>query len=307
VTTKIKHPPIWKALFGVSICALLWGSAFPSIKSIYSTWQNDQIEITAFSRWWLAGIRFTIAGFILLLLSKSPWQAIKRTPLPPLIGMALCQTFLQYIFFYTALVYGSGSLNSLMTASGSFWWLLLAPLFGKAAWGGWKVWGILLLGALGVSIAVYSPQDPSKNAPLSILIMLLANLCGTLAILFFGKVKPTMSTRVATGISLLTGGLGLCLIGSPVIGSTTKLFPPSVITTTLYLSIVSAIAFSIWNELSTRYPVALLATYRFLIPISGVLLSITFIPEDSFNLMILIGTSIVAIAMVLATKLSPKL
>jgi len=312
--SSTQTPPLWKALVGVCICAVLWGSAFPAIKSIYAEWSHIGIEITPSCRFWLAGIRFSIAGGFLLALSKltqksktastSLWQQIKNTPKAPLIFMALCQTFLQYTLFYTALVYGSGSLNSLMTASGSFWWLILAPLFGKAVWGGWKVWAILFLGAIAVGTAVYAPQDSSTNAALSIAIMLCANLCGTLAVLFFGKIKPTMYTPTATGISLFMGGLGLCLIGTPVFKQTAQLFTPHVITMTLYLALVSATAFTIWNELSTRYPVSLLATYRFLIPISGVLLSINFIPEEQLNLMTLIGTSIVAIAMTLATKLN---
>ena len=212
---------------------------------------------------------------------------------------------MQYIFFYSALIYGSGSLCGLLTATGSFWWLLLAPLFGKGTWS-WRSWAVLCLGAAGVGLAVYSPADPSANAPLGVILMLVATLCGALAVLFFGKVKPTMETKTATGFSLFLGGLGLCCIGAPAIPSSPVLFPPSVIGITLYLALVSATAFSIWNELSTRYPVALLATYRFMIPIMGVILSIVFIPEDQFTVWILAGTSVIAVAMFLATRLNPK-
>ena len=301
-----KHS-LWKAALGVAVCALLWGSAFPTIKTIYGNWAAQGLEVSSFTRWWAAGIRFSLAGAVLLILAKSPWSQLKQTPLRYILAMVLCQTFLQYVLFYTAILFGSGSLCSLMTASGSFWWLLLAPFFGKATWGGWKVWGIIIIGAMGVGLAVYSPEDSSRNAILAVGLMLAANLCGSLAVLIFGKVKLTMSTRSATGYSLFIGGLGLCALGSPAAGDTPVLFDTQVTVITIYLAFVSATSFTIWNELSTRYSVSLLATYRFLIPISGVILSVIFIPQDQLSLWIVIGTALVATAMLLATRLNSKL
>ncbi len=282
----------------VALCALLWGSAFPCIKTVYNLWG----EVDFFTRWWLAGIRFTLAGALLLLFAHQPMAQLRATPIRYTVGIVLCQCFFQYIFFYLALLYGSGSLCALMTATGSFLWLLLAPLFNRGSWGGWKVWGILTLGSIGVGLAVYAPSDTSVNAPLCILLMLLANLCGTLAILLFGKIRPTMTAKASSGFGLFIGGLGLCLLGSPALPDTPQLFTPPVIGITVYLALVSAISFTVWNDLSTRYPISLLATYRFIIPIAGVILSVLFIPEDHFSLWILLGTIIVALAMYLASK-----
>ncbi len=302
--TELKR---WKAVLGAAFCALLWGSAFPCIKYVYSIWAEQSIEVSMHTRWWFAGVRFTLSGLGLLLISRSPFKQLRQTPLRYMGGMALCQTLLQYIFFYLALSLASSSLCSLMSASGSFWWLLLAPLFGKAEWGkGWKVWGILVLGALGVSMAVYSPGDPSFNPLLGVAVMLLATLCGTLAVLLFSKIKPTMKARTATGFSLFSGGVALCMIGLPAMPDSPALFSPPVILITLYLAFVSATAFSVWYELSTRYPVSLLASLRFMIPISGVLLSVAFIQSEKLSVWIMIGTMIVSFTMVLAVRLHGK-
>lgn len=296
----------WKAFFGVLLCAVLWGSAFPSIKSVYAIWEAKGIDVSVWTRWWFAGVRFALAGLILLMLAKNPWAQLRKTSLPLLISMSLCQTFFQYLLFYTALAFASGSLCSLMTASGSFWWLLLAPLFGKAVWGGWKVWGILLIGAIGVGFAVYSPSDVSVRPMVGIGIMLLANLGGALAVLIFGKVKGTMGSRAATGFSLFLGGLGLCICGSSAITETRVLFSKEVICITLYLSCVSAVAFSLWNELTTRYSVSLLATYRFTIPIMGVTLSVLILEKEHFTSSILTGAGMVALAMYFAQRMNSR-
>ena len=298
-----RQAPLWQALVGVLFCSFLWGSAFPSIKTVYRIWAEQGLEVNSATRFWFAGVRFTIAGGALLLLAKNPIMELKKTPKLYLIGMMMTQTFLQYILFYTALVYSSGSLASLMTASGSFWWLLLAPLFGRSGWGGWKVWGILCLGAIGVGLVVYSPNDISTNPVLGMIIMLSANLCGALAVLIFGKVKATMGARTATGYSLFSGGIGLCLVALSAIPQSRQMFSPPVIIITLFLAFVSAAAFSIWNELSTRYEVSLLATYRFMIPVVGVMLSVIFIDGETFSWSIVVGAVLVIVAMIMSQRL----
>jgi len=299
--------PVWQAFVGVLICAVLWGSAFPSIKSVYAIWAEDGVEVSGWTRWWFAGVRFVIAGGALLLIAREPWKGLKRTPVRLVVTMAACQTFFQYILFYMALAFASGSLCSLMTASGSFWWLLLAPLFGRAVWGGWRVWAILLVGACGVALAVYSPGDVSESPLLGVGIMLLANFGAAIAILVFGQVKETMGAKAATGFSLFFGGLGLCALGAKGAVQSGEMFSPIVMGITVYLAFVSAAAFTLWNELSTRFPVSLLATYRFMIPIFGVSLSVLILDGESFNGWILGGAGLVVLAMVLAQRLNAGL
>jgi len=292
----------WKAFLGALVCAILWGSAFPAIKLVYSEWHSQGEDITLWMKFWFAGVRFVIAGGLLLFVAKEPRKQWRDTPRHLIVAMTLTQTVLQYVLFYTALSYVSGSLGALLTASGSFLWLLLAPMFGHSVKGGRKVWLILSLGALGVGLAVYSPSDASVAPFVGISLLLLANLCGVFAILTFGKVKKTMDARASTGYALLLGGLVLCLLGSPVATESRTLFSSFVCAMTLYLACVSAMAFALWYELSTRYSLALLATFRLMIPIMGVLLSILFLEGETFTLSILGGAFIVCVAMYLSQK-----
>jgi len=129
-------------------------------------------------------------------------------------------------------------------------------------------------------------------------------LGAAIAVLVFGKVKETMGAKAGTGFSLLLGGLGLCVLGASAAGQSGEIFSAKVIGINLYLSFVSAASFTLWNELSTRFPVSLLATYRFMIPIFGVSLSVLILEEESFNAWIVGGAGLVVVAMVLAQRLN---
>lgn len=292
-----RHP-----LLAVLICALLWGSAFPAIKTVYQHWQHIGINRTLPLIFLFAGIRFSIAGGALLLIGKNLKAEIKATPAPLIIAFALTQTFIQYIFFYQAIAVSSATLSALLVVTGSYWWILLAPLLQKTPWPNRNQWLALLLGSIGVTLAIYRPGAGSGNPITGTFYMLIASGSGAVALTFFSKIKPTMSAINATGLSLFTGGLGLSLIGIPALSILPQMFPTPVIIATLWLAFVSAAAFTIWNHLSTIFPVNLLATYRFLIPLCGVFEALLFLRTETPGLGLALGGPLVIISMILARR-----
>ncbi|MGK0176471.1 MAG: drug/metabolite transporter (DMT)-like permease [Lentimonas sp.] len=284
--------------FAVLFCALLWGSAFSGIKAIYAIWAENGIEPTFYNRLLVAGVRFAIAGLALLLLSKQPWKDWKRTPKSRILGFALSQTFFQYLIFYTALAVSSATLGSLLTATGSLWWVILAPLMLKSAWPQRKQWLLLAFGVVGVLLAVYRPGAGSGAPVLGAVLFVLASLSGTLGVITLQGIVPTMSSLAATGFSLLIGGLMLCVAGIPAWSTFAELFTPEVLLLTGYLTFVSAAGFGIWNYLTTLFPVNLLAGYRFMIPICAVIESSLFVAGESPGIGILIGGVLVIFAVV---------
>lgn len=260
------------------------------------------MESTFSNRLLLAGVRFCIAGGALLLISRQPFRQLASAPKGPIIAFAVAQTFVQYIFFYSALAVSSAVLGSLLVASGSFWWLILAPLLLRSPWPNGKQWALLALGAVGVVLAVYRPGAGSGNVALGTFFFCLSTFSGALALIIFQTVSKTMGARAATGFSLLFGGLMLTLSGVqawPEIGS---LFPPKVIVLTLYLALVSAAGFGIWNYLTQLFPVNLLAGYRFLIPVCGVALSSLLVPGESPGMGIYVGGTLVIAAVIALQK-----
>ncbi|MEO1856197.1 MAG: DMT family transporter [Rubritalea sp.] len=285
----------------VLLCALLWGSAFPTIKMVYKHWAESGVEVNIFDRWLFAGVRFTLAGLGLLLIAKKPWVEWQSTPKKWVALLAVSQTFLQYLFFYLGLSLSSGSLTALMASTGSFWWMILAPVMLGTAWPELRQWLILIVGAIGVVLAVYAPGAGAGDPLLGAMCIMLASFFGSIGIVVVSKVKATMGSRAATGFALFLGGVCLCLVAAPAWRHISELFDGYVIVVTAWLALVSALAFAVWNHLSTQYPVPLLASCRFLIPVSGVLQSLIFLTGESAGWGLVVGGLLVIGSMLVAT------
>lgn len=132
--------------------------------------------------------------------------------------------------------------------------------------------------------------------------MLVATASGAIAIIIFQQIRPTMSAINATGLSLLSGGLALFAVGIQEVPSISQMFAAPVIASTLWLALVSATAFSIWNHLSTLHPVTLLASYRFLIPVCGVLEAQLLLSGESAGWGLVVGGVLVIISMFIAQR-----
>ena len=300
-----RSPHHWTRVFPpILVCACLWGSAFPCIKMVYREWENKGLEIGVTDLWWFAGVRFTIAGVALLLLSKRLLPDLKASSPKLLTLFALTQTTGQYLFFYLGLSMATGSLTSLMVSTGSFWWLLLAPLILKTPLPTRWQWFAIVVGAAGVTIAAYSPGNGEPASILGILYLLAATLLGALGVITYSQLKPTIGPRAGTGFSLFVGGLLLLVISAPAFAHTSALFSPKVILLTLWLAFVSAAAFTLWNHLSTLHPVGLLASYRFLIPVTGIVESLLFIPGETATPALFIGGFLVLSSVVASQRLA---
>lgn len=300
------NPSPLKALFYSLICALLFGSAFPAIKTVYAEWESHGLEITLFSIWIFAGIRFMIAGTGLLLAAKQPFKELKNTPWKLLVIFTLGQTTLQYLCFYLGVYVSSGSLAALLAGSGSFWWMILAPMIVKSPWPSKLQWTAVIFGFTGVCLAVYSPGSGASNPILGAILILAATLFGSVGIIYFGKIKPTMGSKAGSGFALLFGGTSLFLMGSPAIAQLPQLMDTKIIMLVLWLAFVSAMGFALWNHLSTIYPVSLLASYRFLIPLCGVLESLIILKSESPGIGLLIGGPMILISIYLAQKFQKR-
>lgn len=288
----------------VLLCALLWGSAFPCIKMVYLDWELRGIEAGLSDLWWLAGMRFTLAGLALLLLSKAPWRDIRATAKTPLILFAVTQTLGQYVFFYIGIALASASLASLLVATGSFWWMLLAPLMLRTPWPTRWQWLAITIGAVGVALATAKPSDGAPFSFLGLGALLISTLMGALGLIYFSRVRVTIGPRAATGFSLFAGGLALLVLGAPAFTRFEELFSPRAALLTVWLAFVSASAFTLWNHLSSLHPVNLLASYRFLIPAFGVMESLLLIPGERATWGLVIGGVLIVTSLLVAQRLA---
>jgi drug/metabolite transporter (DMT)-like permease len=270
----------------VLICATLWGSAFPVIKNSYHFLHMD----TYGEQLLFAGTRFVLAGLMILpFCRRSILQAIRNAPSKPMLGVILGQTYFQYIFFYFAISVSSATLGSLLVGAGSFWWILLAPVLGNAPKPTSRQWLLLGICTLGIGIAAYAPGAGAGKVLLGCVSFLAATLAGAVGSIYMKQVAPISGSRSSTAISLGIGGLLLLLTGMGSTASFIANYNWQVLGVTVYLAFLSATAFTLWNRLIEQYSVSLLSTYRFLIPLMGVIESAIFVKGESIGPGIILG------------------
>lgn len=106
-------------LITVMFCCLLWGSAFPSLKITYQL-LGDTNE---FQKLWLAGLRFALAGFGILVFAKLKLRTKlmpKAKEMPFILLIALLQTFGAYVFYYIGLGHTTAVKTAVLTSLTAF-------------------------------------------------------------------------------------------------------------------------------------------------------------------------------------------
>ncbi len=206
-----------------------------------------------------------------------------------LLLLALTQTVLQYLFFYSGLAASSGVLGSILVGAGSLWWIVLAPLCLKTPWPRWRHFCVIAVSSIGVMIAVYAPGVGSGAPFLGMILFLMASLSGALAAILVVPLSRLMDVKLATSGALFFGGILLMLGGVREMPRFIASVDVSLAITTVYLAGVSAGAFGLWNWLVREYSVNVLAGYRFLIPLSAVTQSSFFIKDESPGFGIALG------------------
>jgi len=289
----------------VLICAILWGTAFPGIKFVYSIWPESQQWD---GRMLFAGVRFMIAGLMILPFARRDGiiNQLKKADLRLLMALALTQTFAQYVFFYMGLSLSSGVLGSLMVSTGSFWWILLAPLILKTPKPDTRHWVVLIICALGISVAVYKPGIGSGSPGLGALCFLVASLNGAIGVIILKVLHRTLDSTTATAFSLFLGGVVFTVVGASAWPQLNALLEPQVAGMIIYLAFVSAAAFVLWNRLAREFSVNILAGYRFLIPLAGIILSSLLIPNEKPGIGIYIGSVLILGSLVFVNFIDRK-
>lgn len=289
--------------FQVTLCAALWGSAFPVIKLSYA---HLSLE-TYGEKLLFAGTRFTLAGLVVMLFCRrNVWKSYIRAPKGLLFGVVLGQTFGQYVFFYYGLSVSSGALGALLNGSGSIIWVLLAPLMVKSALPSGKQWWALMTCVFGISIAVYAPGVGSGNVPHGVVSFVLVGLSGALGAIAMKQIAPIVGSRTVTALSLFIGGLMLSVAGSYEWRAFANDYSLAMLGVTIYLALLSATAFALWNRLIELYSVNVLSAFRFLIPLFGVVESAIFLKDETVGIGIVVGGTILIVSLYAMSRLEDE-
>lgn len=310
-----------------SICTFLWGSAFPFVKIGYKLMniKNGDISSTIL----FAGVRFFMAGLITLTICRlfkldshiTSIKTFKDTYINKkfLLSCAIVSffmTFFQYTCFYIGLSNASGVNGSIINSSGTIFTVILAFIVYKSE----KPNTLKLLGCLlsfiGIIIInfrtvplsdITSISSLGKSAGLGMFslkgegLLFLASLSAAFGTIFNKNTTKNYHPITLSGSQLTLGGLCLTLVGILSGGILTPSHIKAYIVLA-YLSMLSAIAITLWTVLLKYNSASKVSVFKFLTPLFGVLLSGIFLGEDILNLWVAASLILTCIGIVVMQK-----
>lgn len=268
------------------LACFLWSTAFVTIK----------IGLQYVAPISFAGIRFILAGIILLPFCGnlfSFFQSIK-TNIKTVLLVSFFQTIILYGIFNTAMTMVSGATGAIMIGSSPFVTAIVAHLMVQDDKITLPKMVSIIFGICGIIILTLSKHEiDSKGASeiFGIILLLIGSISSALGNIIVSKKKRDIKAFHLTASQIFIGGLILFLISIPIEGIPNLNQPLPFYLSLSWLSIVSAAGFSLWFILLQKpeTKVSELNIWKFIIPVSGAILSWIFLPEESPTLMAVLG------------------
>ncbi len=293
-------------LIGVLFCTILWGSAFPCVKAGYPLFGVDSGDVG--SQMIFAGVRFVIAGFMTIIVSlfceresygRGKWNL---SAVGSVCLLALVQTFLQYLFYYIGMAYVAGVKAAILNGSAALWCVLLAALFYRNRLSLTKCVG-LVLGMFGIVVVNLGKGSLGEGFSLGDIFMLISAVVSALGSLVSKEMSKKVTPVTLCGWQLLLGGGMLSLVGLCLGGRLDfSLAGVGGVGLLLYMSFISAAAFSVWTVLLKYNDMERITVFNFLIPVFGTLLSALILGESLWNPYILFSLPLVCVGIYLVQR-----
>lgn len=296
IKTNIWTNKYFVALMAVIAC-ILWGSAFPVLKISYAELQIGPSDVSA--RMLIAGARFLLAGLLVFLMQSSMLRQsikVKRENLLPLLVLGLAQTGLQYCFFYNGVAAVSGIKSAILNSVGNFFVVVFAHfIYADDRLNPGKVLG-LILGFGGIVLVNWHPGTAMgwSFALRGEGFLILAGLTSVVATFWAKNLGQRINPITVNAYQLTLGSLLLVVMGLPTLLNGGLTPTPLFWVLFFYSALLSAAAFSIWYLLLKHNKAGEVAIYRFVIPISGAMLSAILLPGERLSLSALVALLLVA-------------
>jgi len=298
VCVSMNPEKLKNTLLAIAAC-LLWSSAFVGIK----------IGLPYTTPLQFAGIRFFISGLLVLPVAvyyNPRFLQIFREHFRFILFLGLLQTFLQYALFYTGIDKVPGSVGAIVIGSGPLFIAIVAHFFVPGDTMNLKKAGIILFGFSGIILVSLGRNEGIDHAVrlVGILILVGNNIISGISNVIIALEKKKIPPLVLSSISMISGGLLLFLFSIPVEGLDLSPKPLPYYLSLGWLSILSALAISIWVILLKKPDVKVsdLNMWKFLIPVSGAILAWTILPGESPDLLSVLGMAITAIALIIISR-----
>ena len=272
----------------------LWSTAFAGVK----------IGLEYHTPLQFAGVRFFISGILIFLLFgkfRRFFLEIKAN-LKLVLWVSMVQIFIQYALFYSGLNLVPGALGAMIVGSSPLFIAIVAHFaFHNDKMTPVKTFSILI-GVTGIAIITLGRTKVEMRGELEFLgigLLLVNNLVGGYANVLVSKSPKEISPLVLSSSTLMLGGILLFLVSIPVEGIHLGPFPAKYYAALSWLSFLSAAAISIWFVLLKRpgVKVSVLNVWKFLIPVSGAILSWIILENENPDLPSIAGMVIIAVSL----------
>ena len=304
---NLKNKIIFKSKKFVAIiatfCCLLWGSAYPAIKNGYILFNISSSDTP--SKLVFAGYRFVISGLILLFIALCSGKKVFRISkknIQNVFLLGIVQTAVHYVFFYIGVANTTGVKSSIMNSTVAFFSVILAHyIYANDKLTMQKIIGCSV-GFIGVMIVNFSTD--LLNFSFSFKgegFVIIAAFIFSVSAIYAKKLTESIDVMLVTGYSLFIGGALLTLIGT-VLGGRVYHFTMTSSVLLIYMALLSAVAFSLWNLLLKYNKVSQVSIYNFLTPIFGSILSAIFLGENIFEFKNIIALLLVCVGIWMVNK-----
>jgi len=227
---------------------------------------------------------------------------IKMKDFRYLFVLGLLQTSLQYFFFYNGLANTSGMKGAILSSSGTFLVVIIAHfIYKNDRLTTEKIIG-LCTGLIGIILVNWGSDlsfDFKFNGEGFLIIAALVSSFGTF---LAKKLSTELHPFVVTSWQMFLGATMLLIYGVPNMQEGMLKFTPLATVLFIYAALLSAIAFAIWYSLLKYNKAGEVSMYKFMVPVSGSILSIIFLGENNITLNVIFALLFVASGIILINK-----
>jgi drug/metabolite transporter (DMT)-like permease len=265
-------------------CSILWGSAFPVLKLSYDELGMAGDDLAA--KIVFAGIRFMLAALLLLIIVfLFNRQALKISwrQWPAVIGLGLLSTSLQYFFFYNGLAHTSGMKAAILNSSGVFFVVFLAHFIYADDRLDWRKILGLITGFGGIVVANWGQDTSLHFTFFGEGFMLLSGLAAAFGTFLSKRLSADIHPFALTGWQMLIGSALMLIIGTPSLSPGAMTFTAKGWLLLFYAVFLSAAAFALWTSLLKYNKAGEVTLFKFVVPVSGTILSAMFLPGEHLS------------------------
>lgn len=278
------------------VACLLWSTVYAVIK----------IGLQYDTPLHFASLRFIISGLMILPFTVKParFLSMVRENWKIVLWVALLQTIMNYVLFYMGMDLVPGALGAVIVGSQPLVTAVVAAIMSREDKLTRRKIVTIISGISGVVLISAGRQAfhlGTAAEMLGVILILSANIATSVSNVMVSLKGKKINPLVLSSTSLFTGGIVIYLLSVSLEGHAVVYRPAQYWVSLLWLSFVSASAFSLWYRLLQRPNVRVseLNMWKFIIPVAGAVLSWLLAPGERPELLTIAGMIITTVSLLL--------